>query len=862
MISYEEFKKIVIDVLERDISSNLEQNLAISSNLNQSLFIVAGPGSGKTTVMVLKILKFIFVDDVAPSEILATTFTKKAASELLSRILSWGDSIKRYIEDNAWEKYFESDEYFIEEYGVNIEDFIKKIKGIDFNQISTGTLDSVAEELLRVYREPGTNQPVLIENFAANSAMINLGLYKEDIYLDKSLQEYLAELKGLSERNGKKPVINSLSAMADVLLSIKNRLYYDRVNINDILADVKPNERGKQLVLKIIADYIDELKDKNIYDFPMLENEFLEKLENSHLDVFLNNIKVILVDEYQDTNLLQESIYFKIAESAVKNGGNITVVGDDDQSLYRFRGATVDLFTNFPLRINKMGICVEEINLRTNYRSSENIISLCNRFVELDEQYQSARVNNKLRICSPNSNNSKENTEDSVLDSIKNSENKGVSNLENVPILGMFRNNENRLAIDLAKFINDLSKGKEVTCKVKRVLTLDDYANVSNLKNKDYIIETREKQIDRAKNLDKISLRLDPNNGSISDLAFLTYSPKEFKNGKSMFPYSLKRHLNKFHNPIEVFNPRGQDFQSIKEVSIFCGLMLECIDPKMKVQKSNKNIPRIANRNMIRWRKIAIEYMETYPEPNKPISLSRFVTLWQLRQTYPSSNKWPKKASLIELAYKLVTWISELHECVEGVVYLKSITKTIAQNGFFNEFSANIHFDSIENEVASIEEAIWNIFVPIAMGSVDLDENLFETLPPNRFNIMSIHQSKGLEFPLVIVDVASRFGKNEFKHSNLRFPKDSDNSSFLEDKIRSYSVLGQSERNSKDRSFDDLTRLYFVAFSRAQEVLLLVGLYSSIDGYESKNSYMDIPNVALGWSRNKEFKGLDKIYLI
>ena len=78
MISYEEFKEIVVKTLERDISSNQDQNSAISSRADQSLFIVAGPGSGKTTVMVLKILKFIFVDDISPSEILATTFTKKA----------------------------------------------------------------------------------------------------------------------------------------------------------------------------------------------------------------------------------------------------------------------------------------------------------------------------------------------------------------------------------------------------------------------------------------------------------------------------------------------------------------------------------------------------------------------------------------------------------------------------------------------------------------------------------------------------------------------------------------------------------------------------------------------------------------
>ena len=91
MISYEEFEDIVVNILNRDISSNEDQKKAILSESYKSLFIVAGPGSGKTTVMVLKILKYIFVDDIDPREILATTFTRKAAEELYSRILGWGE---------------------------------------------------------------------------------------------------------------------------------------------------------------------------------------------------------------------------------------------------------------------------------------------------------------------------------------------------------------------------------------------------------------------------------------------------------------------------------------------------------------------------------------------------------------------------------------------------------------------------------------------------------------------------------------------------------------------------------------------------------------------------------------------------
>lgn len=80
--------------------------------------------------------------------------------------------------------------------------------------------------------------------------------------------------------------------------------------------------------------------------------------------------------------------------------------------------------------------------------------------------------------------------------------------------------------------------------------------------------------------------------------------------------------------------------------------------------------------------------------------------------------------------------------------------------------------------------------------------------------------------------------------------------------MRCFSSLGESERSEKDRSFDDLTRLYFVAFSRAENVLLLIGLLPSLDGYAVNNNLKQIPNVALGWNRDEQLVGFDEIYLI
>ena len=357
MISYEEFEDIVVNRLKRDISSNEDQKKAILSESYKSLFIVAGPGSGKTTVMVLKILKFIFVDGIDPGEILATTFTRKAAEELYSRILGWGDEIKTHLTNSLDEDDFDDIAKILE------------IERIDFNQINIGTTDSVAEELLREFKQPGETQPVVVEDFVANSAMIKI-LLKDERYLNKNLVEYLKELSGREK-------LREPSKMSEILIEIKNRIYYDQVDFNELYNSTQPDD-GSRLALDCIKEYEKILKARHTIDFAMLESTFLEKLKNNDLEDFLDEIKIVLIDEYQDTNLIQEDIYFTIAQSALENDGSITVVGDDDQSLYRFRGATVDLFTNYKQRIHeRLGIDVEEINLRTNYRSTENIIDQC-----------------------------------------------------------------------------------------------------------------------------------------------------------------------------------------------------------------------------------------------------------------------------------------------------------------------------------------------------------------------------------------------------------------------------------------------------------------------------------------------------
>ena len=778
MIEYSDFEKIVLDKLGRDvrIEVNEDQHNAITSSPDTSLFIVAGPGSGKTTVMVLKILKFIFVDGIKPSSILATTFTRKAAAQLKSRTVEWGNELKSTLMENP--KYS------------SVKVLLKKL---DFKRIVTGTLDSIAEDILK--SSDHGSSPAIIEDLVSNALMIKVGLLDHDRQKDKDLQGFLNHIRGARTRL-------NVSMMSQILLEIKDRIYHDRINFEEFIEDYE--HRGAKIAYDAISDYINDLEKRNLLDFSMLEDEFLRKLQTDNLKS-LRNIKIVLVDEYQDTNLLQETIYLKIAETAIKNKGSIIVVGDDDQSLYRFRGATVDLFTDFGIRLNShLGINPLFVNLSKNYRSTEHIVDFCNEFIQIDKEFQNARAAGK-RSISPS-----------------------LENQINIPVLGMFRDDLNTLAADLADFIREITHGNGINL---------DYKNNS------------------------FKIKIDEKEGSPSDMAFLCISPLEldFK-GNPRLPILLKDELNKINPQIPVFNPRGQSLGRIPVIEILCGILLECIDPECKIQNTFGRLPRNAVFRFKIWRSKALKYIDDNENESKEIHA--FIDTWR---SYFQIKEDKIEVPLIELIYKMVKWIPEILD-EEGLVYLEIIIKTITQTSLFSDFKSNIILNGRNRDIDqdSVIEVMWNIFVPIALGAINLDLDILENLPENGINIMSIHQSKGLEFPIVIVDVGSDFKMNYANHAFKRFPGTPGKSCTLEDNMRKFSKLGIPKRDALDRAFDDLIRQYFVAFSRPQGLLLLVGLNSLKDGYFFNNALRYVPNVATGWDRDGEWhwEGLNNLFHI
>jgi len=709
---------------------------------------VAGPGAGKTTVLALRVLKLVLVDALRPTGIIATTFTRKAAAELRSRILAWGYATIEAAHGAS------GDHPQLQEW----------LSQLDINGVGVGTLDSLSEQFITDNRPPGGITPATVEGFLSAAIMRRFGLFPNHRYQNQDLEAFLATFVPAYPGPGPMPVkLNFALAFAD-------RVRHDEIDLGAFGA-MGPG----QLVLRdAINDYLAYLQANHFVDFAGLERLLLEFLQQNRLHRVTDSLQAVLVDEFQDTNSLQERIYFELC---AHSGASLTVVGDDDQSIFRFRGATVELFANFQQRItHALGAAwnPQRVDLVQNYRSSERVVDFCNRFVQLDATYQPARVPDKQQLVASAPH----------------------AAIAHPPVLGMFRADCQTLANDVTQFLHSVFRGNgvQIQCALNEVYT-----------------------IERGQD------------GDFGDAVLLGRSVQEFatarpgKPPRQRLPLLLRNNLESLHH-VPVFNPRGRSLDDIVPVRLLLGLALLCIDSNGAALQGITSMSPASRAKILAWRAGAATFANSNPVPG---GLQQFVSNWQTRTLPPNSHMqaWPSEWPLLELFFTLLTWIPQLQMDPEGQVYLEAIARTVAEAGQFASLGARILHGTAYDQ-PSVTQAIRQVFENIASGNVEVDEEIMPYIPRSFFPIMTVHQAKGLEFPLVIVDVGSDYKTNNVAQRPMRCPETPDSIHLVENLVAPFCVIGpeRTQRPGLDRAWDDLRRLYFVAFSRPENVLIMVGL--------------------------------------
>ncbi len=291
------------------------------------LLIIAGAGSGKTNTLAHRVAHLI-VNGADPRRILLMTFSRRAASEMARRVQRicrqvLGDNAAVMTDALAW----------------------------------AGTFHGISARLLRMYAEQiGLSVDFTIHDREDSADLMNL--VRHDL--------------GFSAKQSRFPTKSTC-------IAIYSRVVNSQVSIKEILKSSYPwvlewEEELKQL----FAAYVEAKQAQNVLDYDDMLLYWAQMVSEPELAEDVGNrFDHILVDEYQDTNRLQASILMSLAPG----GRGLTVVGDDAQSIYSFRAATIRNILDFPQQFSPKSADV--ITLDRNYRSTQPILAAANGVIEL-----------------------------------------------------------------------------------------------------------------------------------------------------------------------------------------------------------------------------------------------------------------------------------------------------------------------------------------------------------------------------------------------------------------------------------------------------------------------------------------------
>lgn len=684
-------------------SANPEQRQAILTT-EGPLLIIAGPGTGKTFTLVKRIASLVVEKGIKPDEIMVVTFTEKAAKELLTRISN---------------------------------EFVKYDINININEMYIGTFHSVCLRLLKEYSEYA-------------------GERKRNRVLDGFDQAYLVcrNMDSFNRLGGfSKHIPNSLGAWKQSLEICRyvNQMMEEMVDIEAMAND---RDEDMKFLAKLVMRYKDLLERNSAMDFSSIQTEVYQLFQRypKVLEDIQRRIRYVMVDEYQDTNSIQESLVFQIAGER----RNICVVGDDDQGMYRFRGATIRNILEFPDKF-EAGEC-RIIHLDKNYRSEPEIIDFYNQW------------------------------------------------MENVDGINLF--NWNRYRYD----------------KKIKAADPDRCGRPSVFSGGGDSLDSEKEDLLRLVR----SLKANGNIWDYNQIAFL------FRSVKSEEAIGVGKYLEA--NGVPVYSPRSDMFFEREEVKQILGCVMVCFSTYMQDLKSNAFLHKIE-------RELRAYYIDCVKSAMVLMKRDRGLHDYIEKQMRDIQNLCQETdTGLLDILYKLLSYEpfkTYLDAGLNDNVLKSRAARNLSEiSRIFGRYSSlhNMHGLNPSNKIAMPEE-LFNIYLKyLYIDGVGEYEDESEYAPRGCVSFMTIHQSKGLEFPAVVV---GSLGNTPRRNRNpLLYTAES---RFF--RRKPFEPIG-------DIKYFDFWRLYYVAFSRAQNLLVLA---SKKDGNKIFGNYLDeLPPVS-EFDSNRKF---------
>lgn len=669
-------------------------------NINGPMLIIAGPGSGKTRTLVERVTNMIVNKNVLPEEILISTFTERAARELKTRVT-------------------------------------KRLENLDINinSLYIGTIHSIC---LRIIDEN-------IEYSNLKKGYKVLETIDQKFFIFSKLK-FFKEIDGYEEFFRNKNYLSSWK-QGDNLLK-----WFNKLSEEGIKEDILKRNLNKRISFlgEAFEKYKKILIDENKLDFSMIQLEAYRILKENKevLELLQNKIKYIMIDEYQDTNTIQEKLIFLIGSK----DKNICVVGDDDQGIYRFRGATIKNILQFEKKFK--GDC-KIVKLETNYRSEKDIVSFCKAWI--DSLYWAGCRHEKNLIVPKD----KESEEVRVIKL-------SVSQSENMW--------QERIG-EFLKFLKNTGK-------------ISDYNQV----------------------------------------AFL------FRSVRNKRIVSLAHYLE--YKGIGVYSPRSNLFFHRDEIKEIIGALLYIL-----IREDNKVFKSEFKMEIIDYYKNCLNLIGKKIKKDEEYKKE----IDELKKEYEKLEN--SKNGLLEIFYEILG-LKGIKDNItkegEGVLenrklYNLGIFSKIVEKADVLSRASKI----TEENIVKITDYFFSMHLKFLKESgVDEYEDIKEFAPKGAVSFLTIHQSKGLEFPVVIVGSLEASPEKE-RDEDLDIEEIFIKDDFLEPQYRI-------------KEFD-FWRLYYTAFSRAKDLLIL----SCVENFSGKKEvpspsfkrvYDMLPDVV---SKEFDFKSLN-----